>query len=178
MDAVLDMLTFVNISGFSMADTLHLKHIGQEMTPRIPELTDRFYVQLLSDDRVRPYVENRLEALKKTHMNWLTQLFTSEYDDDFMAAQRRIGAIHVAAGIPPLFVAAIMSFLRSAIPDALESVAQSVGHPVGYCIGLVLKLLDICQYLIDSAYAQERMRRLTTATGMRQALLENLIALK
>lgn len=95
-----------------------------------------------------------------------------------MARQRRIGEVHVAAGIPPLFVAASMSFLRGAFPEEIEIAARTVGDPIGICTGVVLRLLDLCQYLIDSAYEAERMRRLTAATGMSLVLLENLIALR
>ena len=86
-----------------------------------------------------------------------------------MARQRRIGEVHVAAG---------MSFLRGAFPAEIEIAARAVGDPIGICTGVVLRLLDLCQYLIDSAYEAERMRRLTAATGMSLVLLENLISLR
>ena len=107
-----------------------------------------------------------------------TELFSGDYGETFMARQRRIGEVHVAAGIPPLFVAASMSFLRGAFPEEIEFAARAVGEPIGICTGVVLRLLDLCQYLIDSAYEAERMRRLTAATGMSLVLLENLISLR
>ena len=42
----------------------------------------------------------------------------------------------------------------------------------------VLRLLDLCQSLIDTAYEAERLRLLSEATGMTPTLVENLIALK
>ena len=111
-----DVQTLIHISGFSPEDEEHLRHLGQHLVPRLPELTDRFYGRLLSDERTRPHVEDRVEQLKKTHIAWLTELFSGDYGEPFMARQRRIGEVHVAAGIPPLFVAASMSFLRGAFP--------------------------------------------------------------
>ena len=42
----------------------------------------------------------------------------------------------------------------------------------------MLRLLDLCQMLIDTAYEAERLRLLSEATGMRVALIENLIDLR
>ncbi len=173
-----DIQTLTHISGFSSEDEEHLRHLGQYLVPRLPELTERFYGRLLADDRTRPHVEGRVESLKKTHIAWLTELFAGDYGETFMVRQRRIGEVHVAVGIPPLFVAASMSFLRGAFPEEIEIAAREIGEPIGVCTGAVLRLLDLCQYLIDSAYEAERMRRLTAATGMSIALLENLISLR
>lgn len=41
----------------------------------------------------------------------------------------------------------------------------------------ILRVLDICQMLIDTAYETQRLRLLSEATGMKVALIENLIAL-
>ncbi len=173
-----DIQTLKNIIGFSIDDENHLRHLGQYLVPRLPDLTDRFYDRLMADDSTRSHLEGRVEQLKKTHIAWLTELFAGDYGEAFMARQRRIGEVHVAAGIPPLFVAASMSFLRGAFPSEIEISAREIGEPVGVCIGVVLRLLDICQYLIDSAYEAERMRRLTAATGMSLVLLKNLISLR
>lgn len=173
-----DIQTLIHISGFSTEDEAHLHHLGQHLVPRLPEITERFYGRLLADERTSPHVEGRVEQLKETHIAWLTELFSGDYGEEFIARQRRIGEVHVAAGIPPLFVAASMSFLRGAFPEEIEIAARTVGDPIGTCTGVVLRLLDLCQYLIDSAYEAERMRRLTAATGMSPVLLENLIALR
>ncbi|MBI1194644.1 MAG: hypothetical protein GC138_02180 [Gammaproteobacteria bacterium] len=42
----------------------------------------------------------------------------------------------------------------------------------------VLRALDLCQFLIDHAYEQDRLRRLSEVTGLSGTLLENLITLK
>ncbi len=173
-----DVQTLIHISGFSPSDEEHLRHLGQHLTPRLPDLTDRFYERLLSDNNISPYLEGRVEQLKKTHIAWLTELFAGDYGEAFIAHQRHVGEAHMAAGIPSLFVAASMSFLRGAFPEEIEIAARKIGEPIGVCVGTVLRLLDLCQYLIDSAYEAERMRRLTAATGMSLVLLENLIGLR
>jgi len=173
-----DVSTLTNINGFTPDDAEHLRHLGQLLIPKLPEITDRFYERLLADDRTRSFVEGRVEHLKETHIAWMTELFSGKYDDDFMNRQQKVGERHVAVGISPLFVAASMSFLRGTLPSEVEKIAHTIGESVGVCTGALLRLLDLCQYLIDSAYESERMRRLSLATGMKPALLENLIALR
>lgn len=170
--------TLTDISGFGADDMEHIGHLGKHLLPRLPDITERFYERLLANERTRPYLEGRVEQLKKTHLAWLTELLAGDYGKTFRDRQRHIGEVHVAAGIPPLFVAASMSFLRSALPMEVEIAAQSAGEPFGRCTASLLRLLDLCQYLIDSAYEAERMRRLTNATGMSVPLLNNLIGLR
>ena len=170
--------TLMDISGFCMDDMEHIRHLGGHLLPRIPALTDSFYERLLANESTRPYLEGRTELLKKTHIAWLADVIAGDYGKTFRDRQRHIGKVHVAAGIPPLFVAASMSFLRGAFSEEIEIAAKSAGEPSGRCTAAVLRLLDLCQYLIDSAYEAERMRRLTNATGMSTPLLNNLIGLK
>ena len=88
---------------------------------------------------------------------------------------------HLAPRIPALtdrFYERLLADERTRIHEEIETAAQTEGYTIGTCTRVLMHLLDICQYLIDSAYEAERMRRLTAATGMRPALLENLINLR
>jgi hypothetical protein len=85
----------------------------------------------------------------------MSELFSGDYGEAFLERQRRIGEVHVRVGIPPLFVAASMSFLRSAFPAEIEASAQAMGEPADVYTGAVLRLLDLCQYLIDSSYEEK-----------------------
>ncbi len=42
----------------------------------------------------------------------------------------------------------------------------------------IVRMLDLCHFLIDYAYEQDRLKRLTQATGLSLPLLENLMMLK
>ena len=66
-----------------------------------------------------------------------------------------------------------MSFLRGAFSAEIEIAAKLAGEPSGKYAVAVLRLLDLCQYLIDSAYVAERMRRLMTAAGMSASVASN-----
>ena len=173
-----DLTTLTTLNGLSADDFGHLVRIAPYIKPHIPALTDAFYDCLLSDSHTSTYVAGRVDHLKLTHREWLNSLFDGHYGDDFISRHEHIGRAHVIARVPPLFVASSMSFLRAAFTRIIEDVVpESTEHP-GQYIGAVLRLLDLCQYLIDRAYDEDRLNRLVDVTGMSRKLLENLISLK
>lgn len=173
-----DLQTLTAFNGLSEEDFRNLARIAPFIKPYIPEITDAFYECLVSDPQTSPHVSGRIDQLKVTHRAWLNSLFDGGYEDDFVAQQERIGRAHVAAKIPPLFVASSMSFIRAAFTRRIERAALEMGEKDGKYIGALLSVLDLCQYLIDRAYEEDRLDRLAGATGMSRKLLENLISLK
>ncbi len=171
---------FTNINGFSDQDKRNIAKGAALIVPHIPTMTDEFYKQLMAEPLTAEYLEGRVDHLKKTHVQWLEALFVGQYDTAFYESQLRIGTTHVTAKIPPLFVAASMSYLRAAFPRIIEQEFKGgVGEEsAGAIAGAILKTLDLCQFLIDYAYEQGRLSRLSTATGLSRPLLENLISLK
>jgi len=144
-------------------------------------LTDKFYGQLVSHPLTNQHIEGRLEALKSTHQQWMIELFSGPHDEAFFARQEVIGVVHVKVKIPPLFVSSSMSFLRNEIVKVLHTASESdeiTCEQFQAASSAILRLLDLCQMLIDSAYDAERLRLLSEATGMKPRLIENLIALK
>ncbi len=173
-----DLQVFHHIGGFSAQDVIDLAALSPHVRDRIPEINEAFYARLLSHPDVARHIEGKLDQLKATHRSWLTELVGGVYDEAFWERQRQIGRAHVRAHIPPLFVSSSMSFLRSELPRVVAE--QETLDPVLMQRGLsaLLRLLDLCQMLIDKAYEDERLRRLSDATGMRPSLIENLIDLR
>ncbi len=173
-----DLQTLTSFSGLSDEAFRNLLQIAPHIKPHIPALTDSFYACLQSDGHTASHVRGRVDQLKVTHRAWLCSLFDGNYGEEFVLQQERIGRAHVAAKIPPLFVAASMSFLRAAFTRQIEQAAIALGEHEGKYISALLGLLDLCQYLIDRAYEEDRLDRLAGVTGMSRKLLENLISLK
>ena len=161
--------TFCNVSGFGLEDQSIMAQIGPRIVPHLPELTERFYEALQRDPQTSPYIAGRLELLKKTHNDWMLDLFGGDYGEAFIGRQKRIGEIHVKVQVPPLFVAASMSFLRSALPTVIMQ-NLGYGETAESGVAAVLRLLDLCQYLIDSSYNAALMDNL----GISPALLVRL----
>ena len=173
-----ELRVFKSVSGLSEQDQTILKESASVIVPHITAVTDEFYKQLAAEPKTAKYIEGRVDLLKTTHIQWLKALFSGNYDEDFIESQLRIGRAHVTAKIPPLFVASSMSYLRSAFPRLISQQLNESETSSGELASAILKVLDLCQYLIDHAYEQDRLQRLTDATGLSRPLLENLIALK
>lgn len=86
-----NLSTFCNVGGLCREDQEILSQIGPQITPHIPALTDAFYAVLQSDPQMAPYVEGRVEQLKKTHIAWMNELFCGEYGPEFIQRQEHIG---------------------------------------------------------------------------------------
>ncbi len=167
-----DLLALRGINGFSEHDLDRLNQIAPLITPKLAELTDQFYCQLERSPHTAPYLEGRVQLLKKTHLEWLTSLFTTRLEEDYLAAQWAIGRVHAKMHIAPIFVASSMSYLRSEFPKLLDSeLLSEMNHSKDELISSVLKMLDIVHFVIDQSYYD----RLREVTGISKALLHRLM---
>ncbi|GLR66229.1 hypothetical protein GCM10010909_09090 [Acidocella aquatica] len=143
--------------GFSPEDQAVIKSLRSLMRPLLPSLTARFYKVLLADPQMAPYIQNRVDTLKLTHTAWLENLFEGEYGADFVRRQQDIGEAHTRANIPPIYFAASMAFLRAAFPPLLTANISNPAEQAAASSSL-LRLLDLCQYLIDPKYYHALIR--------------------
>ncbi len=143
--------------GFTAQDQEIIKSLRSLMHPLLPSLTERFYKVLLADPQMAPYIQNRVDMLRKTHQAWLESLFEGDYGPAFVRRQQEIGEAHTRANIPPIYFAASMVFLRAAIPALLTN---NISNPADQALAgsSLLRLLDLCQYLIDPKYYQVLIR--------------------
>lgn len=167
-----ELSTFLTVSGLNATDAQRLSVLSAGVLPLLPELTERFYAQLQSCEAMRPHLDGRIDQLKKTHLAWLHSLFSGVYDERFLAAQQAIGAAHVKAKVPPLFVSSSMSFLRAQVPFILtDELLQTLNESRADCTCSILRVLDLSHYLIDGAY----FRQVMDVMGISRALLDRLM---
>lgn len=160
--------------GFGREDIEHLRALAPVFKTHGAAITDSFYARLAANPDTAPLIEGRVDTLKQTHMRWLESLFQGEYGDIYLEERLRIGLVHVRVGIPPWWVEAVTSFLRTA---GLDLITRTFPGPEGVALGQsYLKILDIDLWLINLAYNDERLTRLCNFTGMSRKLLERCVA--
>ncbi len=169
---------FQHVGGLNDKDKALLKKHGADLLPFVPEITTEFYKQLMSEKQTAKHIESRVDSLKTTHIAWITSLLSGNCDNNFMETQLKIGVTHVAVGIPPLFVASSMSYLRFALAQTVTKEFSGSAEVTADLSSAIVKILDLSHFLIDYAYEKDRLKRLTQATGLSLPLLESLIALK
>ena len=165
--------TFWHVCGLDKDDESILWSVRGYIVPLIPGLTDAFYETLATDGQTAPLIEGRVEQLKRTHAAWLESLFNGDYGADFIRRQQQIGEVHVRAKIPPTFVAASMSFLRGALPDVLAANIADKDDAKA-AMSTLLRLFDLCQFLIDRSYDGTLSDGLMGNLGISPALLARL----
>ncbi|TNE91190.1 MAG: hypothetical protein EP330_05975 [Deltaproteobacteria bacterium] len=166
-----DMKEFI---GFTAEDEVRLQALGPVFAKHGPGITDRFYDSLQAYPKTAKIVEGRVEALKSTHKQWMTELFAGEYGRPFFDRQYVIGQVHVVNNINPEFVEAVTSTLRT---FGRLAVFEEMGSndDAGLHSDSLAKILDLALMTINLAYADERIDRMSNVTGMSRRLIENLI---
>lgn len=166
-----DMKTFI---GFSAADVDNLRELAPVFAKHGGTMTDTFYETLGRTPSTAKQIEGRVAVLKATHARWMGELFAGEYGEAYMNNRLRIGLAHVRIGLDPQWVEGVMSYLRVAGQSAILSEVADTAR-ASALIGSYLRILDLDLMLINVAYAEERLDRLTKFTGMSRKLLENCI---
>lgn len=160
--------------GFTSADVERLVALRPLMDRVGPDITARFYARLGEVPETAVLIEGRVGELQKTHLMWLKSLVGGVYDEHYLESRWRIGLAHVRVGLEPYWVEGVMSFLRTA---GVEAIGAEFSDPadVGRHASSYLKVLDLDMLVINLSYAEDRLERLTGFTGMKRALIENII---
>jgi len=176
MDATLIFSQIKTFVDFDEEDAEILKGIAPWVDAHGPAITDIFYETILDTPAVASFVEGRVEHLKKTHIKWFKELVAGTYDDSYFQSRWKIGETHVRIGLEPIWVDGTMSLIRS---HALVSLADNLEDQtkVKEATRSLIKACDLDLAIINLAYAEDRLDRLSSFTGMKRALIENVIKL-
>ncbi|MCA9526971.1 MAG: hypothetical protein KC549_11830 [Myxococcales bacterium] len=163
-----------NFVGFTDADAAHLVDLAGLIEAHGGVVTDHFYGVLESVPETARVIEGRVDNLKRTHGMYMRQLVAGDYGEAYFKSRIKIGEVHVVQGIEPHWVEAVMSIIRTQLiavisenyADAAERAAKSQA---------LIRICDLDLLLINFAYAEERLSRLSKFTGMGRKLIENVI---
>lgn len=160
--------------GFDDADAANLRELAPIFAEHGAAITDAFYEKLARTAETAQLIEGRVDALRRTHLRWMGELFAGEYGDAYLENRWRIGLTHVRVGVQPWWVEAVVSFLRGAAAELLE---RTIADPArrNACSQSVLRLLDLDLMIINLAYGEERLERLSAFTGMSRKLIERCV---
>lgn len=104
-----------SISGLTPELENCLKEIAPLVIPRLPEVTDAFYVRLITSPNTSKFLQkyaDQLDGLKKTHLDWLISLFTVDMNAEFAKNMARVGEVHVGIQLPLDFMTGAMCLIN------------------------------------------------------------------
>lgn len=159
---------------FGEEDAQNLRALAPILGRHQQAITDHFYAVLGRFPETAKLITGRVDALKRTHAAWFNELLAGEYGASYLESRWRIGMAHVRIGMAPYWVEVVMSIVRQM---AVAALAQEIHDPqeLGRKCASLLKVLDLDLLVINLAYQDDRMDRLARFTGMKRALIENVI---
>lgn len=157
-----------------------IRSIGQDIIPYLPPITDAFYKHLMELDETKAFIEGRVDTLKRTHLEWLTSLFTHDFDTDFAAHLYHIGDVHVRVKLPADFMTGAITYLQNKLihvavylyakePARLMAVLQALNSLMGYN-------LQVMQLSYQQSMITAELSRFLSVTGISPKLFSNMVA--
>ncbi len=162
--------------GFTNEDIERVQEAKPILVARQEFITDSFYETILATPETAKFVDGRLEKLKATHEAWFNSLFEGNYQEEYFNARWKIGLAHVRVGLPPEWVESVMSIINGLILTEL-SIEILDGKRLARTHWSVSKVLDLDRSIINLAYQDDRLNRISEFTGMGRKLIENVITI-
>ncbi|MBI1390204.1 MAG: PAS domain S-box protein [bacterium] len=80
-----------------------IRHIGTLLSPRLPEIVDKFYDHLISSGITHQFFPDQktVERLKKAQIQYFLDIFEARFDDYYIEQRRQIGKTHERIGLEP-----------------------------------------------------------------------------
>lgn len=91
-----------------------LHRMYEDVIPSLQRVTNNFYVRLQKVEQVAEYLKgHRIEYLKQAHLDWLRELFNTDFGLEYTRKMYRVGEIHVQVKLPVEFMGASIGIIQS-----------------------------------------------------------------
>lgn len=155
-----------------------LRQIYPDISDRLQEVTDAFYGRLQEIPKTNNFLEGRIDALKKTHVAWLNELFTSDYGEEYAQKLYHVGDVHVKVKLPVEFVAGATTIIQSEMTRIFAEIYRDNQELMGQAIQAVNAATGFALLIMQESYQSssmaEELERFLRITGMSRTLFNNL----
>ena len=124
------------------------------------DMIDAFYARLLNHENTAEYLEGMVDHLRTTLGAWFLQLFSGNYDNDYVQSRLTIGKTHVRIGLPVRYPLAMMDLLME---YGEKVAAQSQNPELTATAFRKLAALDIA--IFNQAYENTQLNHLAEMVG-------------
>lgn len=152
--------------GWTDADAQRVKSVGPGLIPTFEALIDDFYAEIEHHPEASKVItggQEQIARLKQTLHKWLHELFSGQYDREYVERRWRVGHRHVDIGLNQVYTNAALSRLRSGLLKAIEERWNGTTEDLLACRRSLNTLLDLDLAIIEDAYQTEYQRRQTSA---------------
>ncbi len=148
--------------GWGDADVERVTRLGPLVASHFTSLIDDFYAEIQGHSETRRVLvggDEQVRRLKGTLFDWLRQLFTGNYDADYVTRRWKVGLRHVEIGLDQQFTNVALGRMRAGLARAaVQGWHGEAGELVESILSLN-KLLDLDLAIIEDAYQYEYLQR-------------------
>jgi signal transduction histidine kinase len=148
--------------GWTDEDAKRVRSVAEVLTPFLPGLIDDFYAEIERHGEARKVItggRQQVERLKGTLLGWIRDLFSGQYDQDYVVRRWRVGGRHVEIGLDQVYTNVALSRLRRGLLMALENWGMDQGGDGRAVRRSLNTLLDLDLAIIEDAYQAAHLAR-------------------
>jgi signal transduction histidine kinase len=149
--------------GWTEADAERIVAAAPILEPFLGALIDDFYEEIERHPDARKVITGgraQIERLKGTLIQWIRDLLSGVYDEDYVSRRWRVGWRHVEIGLEQVFTNVALSRLRTGLVRALQESWPGDPMVLRETVYSLDKLLDLDLAIIEDAYQAEYSARL------------------
>ncbi|MBC9782960.1 globin-coupled sensor protein [Heliobacterium chlorum] len=154
----------------STRDLALLAELRPVLEPRLDEIANNFYKQILANPQLKTFIEQHstVDKLRGTFKGYLKSLLTSTVDDKYIDGRVHIGQVHNRIKLPPYWYMAAYQALFNAILPILEEVKdKSRALEINTALQ---RLTNLDQQTVMSAYINDYMQEIDKKAELEGAL--------
>jgi signal transduction histidine kinase len=148
--------------GWTDGDADRVQALAPLVTPYFPGLIADFYAEVERHPEARRVFTGGMEQVHRLQTgltNWLTELFSGQYDQKYVEGRWRIGFRHVEIGLNQVYVNMSLSRLRHRLHALIERQWQSSFGEMLAARTSLNTLMDLDLAILQDAYHTEYRRR-------------------
>lgn len=148
------------------SEAARVKALAPLVEPQFSFLIDDFYAEIQKHPDAKKVItggDEQIARLKQTLTQWLSELFTGQYDQAYVERRWRVGFRHVEIGLNQVYTNAALSRLRRGLLIAIEREWKGTVEELLKSREALNTLLDLDLAIIEDAYQSEFQRRQSVA---------------
>jgi len=144
--------------GWTSTDAVTVHSLFPLVEPSFSALIEDFYTEIEQHPTARQVITGgtaQIERLKGTLIGWLGELFSGEYDADYVFRRWKIGYRHVEIGLDQVYTNMALSRLRRGLLQIVEQEWRDTPAKLLDVRAILNTLIDLDLALIEDAYQTE-----------------------
>lgn len=169
-------LSMFQISDHDKAALAGLRGVLQ---PHMAKIVDAFYEhvgQYPAAVEVITRAGSNVEKLKKTNPDYFAAIFDAKFDSTYFASRAKVGSIHAAIGLEPVWFFAAMSTYYETIFPILVSKYKWNPAKLSRALVAFQKALNLDQELIIEAYIDGLVTEISGVVKTTREVVQNLLS--